>query len=63
MVAEPDRETQASQKSGVPMNKEFWYQMKMLMDKMFQQKSKSQVRMHEESKRVTLEEKYFRRMS
>eukprot|EP00973_Karenia_brevis_P011175 1511799-Karenia_brevis.AAC.1 len=35
----------------------------MFMDKMFQQESKSKIKKQEESERVTLEEKYFRRMS
>eukprot|EP00973_Karenia_brevis_P075843 10537772-Karenia_brevis.AAC.1 len=35
----------------------------MFMDKMFQQESKNKVKKQEESRRVTLEEKYFRRMS
>eukprot|EP00973_Karenia_brevis_P083587 11596091-Karenia_brevis.AAC.1 len=62
MVAEPDRDSQDSNRGGMQMNKEFWCQMKMLMDKMFRAESKNKNEGQEESGRVLLGEKHSRRM-
>eukprot|EP00973_Karenia_brevis_P067696 9418370-Karenia_brevis.AAC.1 len=63
MVAEQEEESDSPEGRRIHKNKQFWYQMKMFMERMFQQENKSRIRKPEESKRVALEEKYFRRMS
>eukprot|EP00973_Karenia_brevis_P074293 10322060-Karenia_brevis.AAC.1 len=58
MVAEQDNPT------GPPkQNQELWIQMKMLMDKMLSGDSKVNKEKQENSNRVILEEKQFRRMN
>eukprot|EP00973_Karenia_brevis_P051746 7188499-Karenia_brevis.AAC.1 len=62
MVAEQSDDSDSSEAKRFNKNKQFWYQMKMFMEKMFQQENRGKSGKTEESKRWTLEEKCFRRM-
>eukprot|EP00973_Karenia_brevis_P026743 3690400-Karenia_brevis.AAC.1 len=63
MVAEQDEESDSPESKRLHKSKQFWHQMKLLMDRMFQQEKRGGNVQTDKSKRGNLEEKHFRRMS
>eukprot|EP00973_Karenia_brevis_P057987 8072908-Karenia_brevis.AAC.1 len=63
MVAEQsDEETGSPEGRRLRKSKQFWRQMKVFMDNMFQQERRGGNVHMDKNKRVSLEEKHFRRM-
>eukprot|EP00973_Karenia_brevis_P081334 11274042-Karenia_brevis.AAC.1 len=62
MVAEQSEGSEGSESKRLYKNKQFWYQTKMFMEKMFQQENRGNGGQTDKNKRGTSEEKYFRRM-
>eukprot|EP00973_Karenia_brevis_P048316 6707051-Karenia_brevis.AAC.1 len=62
MVAEQDEESDSPESKRLNKNKQFWRQMKVFMDNMFQQEKRGGNVHTDKNKRVSLEEKHVRRM-
>eukprot|EP00973_Karenia_brevis_P026713 3686695-Karenia_brevis.AAC.1 len=60
MIAEHDEEPNNPESDRLQRNKQFWRQMEMFMEKIFQQEKGGNVQ--DKNKRVSLEEKHSRRM-